>query len=142
MAEIGWQIFFLSGWGRFEHQFDELLQRITQSSDLLDTEAASLNISQTQEWRRKSLEDETKWEERWDSEQYQRVTRWLEAGDSMLNQEPKLERLRDHCREGTSQWLTKSGSIRSWLQFGRGHSVLWLYGKPGSGMATMELDVQ
>ncbi|KAG4295211.1 hypothetical protein FPRO06_01795 [Fusarium proliferatum] len=133
----GWKIFFTSGWGRFEHHFDGLLQNIIQTSELLDKEAVSLDISQTWEWRRKSLEDAKKWEERWDSEQYNRVTRWLEAGDSKLDQEPKLERLRDHCREGTSQWLTKSGPVRSWLQFGRGHSVLWLYGKPGSGKSIL-----
>ncbi|KAF5724312.1 NACHT domain-containing protein [Fusarium mundagurra] len=133
----GWKIFFSSGWGRFEHHFDGLLQNIIQSSELLDKEAVSLDISQTWEWRRKSLEDARKWEERWDSEQYNRVTRWLEAGDSKLDQEPKLERLRDHCREGTSQWLTKSGPVRSWLQFGRGHPILWLYGKPGSGKSIL-----
>ncbi|KAF5986953.1 NACHT domain-containing protein [Fusarium bulbicola] len=133
----GWKIFFSSGWGRFEHHFDGLLQNIIQSSELLDKEAVSLDISQACEWRRKSSEDATKWEERWDSEQYNRVTRWLEAGDSKLDQEPKLERLRDHCREGTSQWLTKSGPVRSWLQFGRGNPVLWLYGKPGSGKSIL-----
>ena len=71
----------------------------------------------------------------WESEQREVVLRWLEVGDSKSYQEDKLELLRNpnHCSEGTGQWLTKSHQIRSWLQFGRGHSVLWLHGKPGSG---------
>ncbi|KAM6513595.1 hypothetical protein FALCPG4_015982 [Fusarium falciforme] len=75
----------------------------------------------------------------WESEQREVVLRWLEVGDSKSYQEDKLELLRNpnHCSEGTGQWLTKSHQIRSWLQFGRGHSVLWLHGKPGSGKSVL-----
>lgn len=126
-------MFFSSSWGRFEHQFDTLLQSIAQNSELIDKEAASFDIIRAQEWRQKSLEDATNREKRWESEQREVVLRWLEVGDSKSNQEVKLEWLRNHCCEGTSQWLTKSREVRSWLQFGRSHPVLWLHGKPGSG---------
>ncbi|KAM0437530.1 hypothetical protein ACHAPT_001894 [Fusarium lateritium] len=133
----GWKMFFSSGWGRFEHQFDALLQGIAQNSELIDKEAASFDIIQAQEWRQKSLEDAAEREKRWESDQRELVLRWLEVGDSRSNQEVKLEWLRNHCCEGTSQWLTKSQEVRSWLQFGRGRPVLWLHGKPGSGKSVL-----
>lgn len=126
-------MFFTSGWGRFEYHFDALLQSISQTSELIDKEASSFDIIQAREWRQKSLEEAMSREKRWESEQREMVLSWLEVGDSVSNQEVKLEWLRSHCCEGTSQWLTKSTKARSWLQFGRGHPVLWLHGKPGSG---------
>ncbi|KAJ3530677.1 hypothetical protein NM208_g8843 [Fusarium decemcellulare] len=132
-----WQTFFASGWGRFEHQFDALLQNISQTSDLIDRDAASFHIVKAQEYRQKSLDDAENRERRREYEQREAVLRWLEVGDSKSNQEVKLEWLRSHCCEGTSQWLTKSQEVRSWLQFGRGHPVLWLHGKPGSGKSVL-----
>lgn len=130
---IGWKIFFSSAWGRFEHQFDALIQSIAQTSELIDKEAVALDINLAQEWRQKFLEDAAKQEKRWEAEQRKAVLQWLEVGDSKSYQEDKLDLLRSHCCDGTSQWLTKSKQIRSWLQFNSGHSSLWLHGKPGSG---------
>lgn len=130
----GWKMFFSSGWGRFEHHFDALLQSIAQTSELIDKEAASVEIIQAREWRQKCLEDAAAREKRWASEQRESVLKWLEVGDSTSAQEVKLEWLRSNCREGTSQWLTKSPQVRSWLQLRRGDPILWLHGKPGSGM--------
>jgi hypothetical protein len=70
-------------------------------------------------------------------EQREAVLRWLEVGDSKSYQEDKLELLRNHCCEGTSQWLTKTQEIRAWLRTGKGHSVTWLHGKPGSGKSVL-----
>ncbi|KAL4732721.1 hypothetical protein ACLX1H_001740 [Fusarium chlamydosporum] len=125
-------IFFSSAWGRFEHQFDALIQSIAQTSELIDKEAVALDINLAQEWRQKFLEDAAKQEKRWEAEQRKAVLQWLEVGDSKSYQEDKLDLLRSHCCDGTSQWLTKSKQIRSWLQFNSGHSSLWLHGKPGS----------
>lgn len=127
-------MFFSSGWGRFEHHFNALLQSIAHCSELIDKEAVSFDIIQAKEWRQKSLEDAINREKRWESEQLEAVLRWLEIGESKSNQEIKLEWLRSHCCEGTAQWVTKSSKVRSWLQFGRGDPVLWLHGKPGSGI--------
>lgn len=134
MSQLGWKIFFSSGWGRFEHQFDALLQSIAQNSELIDKEAVSLDINQARDWRQRSLEDAANRKRRWEFEQRDAVLRWLEVGDSKSYQEDKLELLRSHCCEGTSQWLTKSQQVRSWLRVKRCHSVLWLHGKPGSGI--------
>ncbi|RGP59506.1 nacht domain-containing protein [Fusarium sporotrichioides] len=104
----GWKTFFSSGWGRFEHKFDALLQSITQTSELIDKETISLEISLAHEWRQKSSEHAAKQEKRMEFEQREAVLRWLEVGDSKSYQEDKLELLRSHCCEGTSQWLTKT----------------------------------
>ncbi|KAF5231060.1 hypothetical protein FAUST_9501 [Fusarium austroamericanum] len=138
----GWKTFFSSCWGRFEHQFDALLQSITQTSELIDKETVSLDISLAHEWRQKFSEHAVKQEKRMEFEQREAVLRWLEVGDSKSYQEDKLELLRSHCCEGTSQWLTKTQEIRSWLRIGKGHSVTWLHGKPGSAQILRSLCIQ
>ncbi|KAF4445870.1 NACHT domain-containing protein [Fusarium austroafricanum] len=138
----GWKTFFSSGWGRFEHQFDALLQSITQTTELIDKETVSLDISLAQESRQRFSENAEKLEKRMEFEQREAVLRWLEVGDSKSYQEDKLELLRSHCCEGTSQWLTKTQQVRSWLQFVQGNSVMWLHGKPGSAQVLRSLCVQ
>ncbi|KAJ4327368.1 hypothetical protein N0V84_002139 [Fusarium piperis] len=122
-----------------DYQFQHLLAYLY--TDIIEFHSRAFKWIQkpAQEWRKKSLEEAKSRERRWESDQRQDVLRWLEVGDSKSYQEDKLELLRSpsHCSEGTGQWLTKSPRIRSWLQFGRGHSVLWLHGKPGSGKSVL-----
>ncbi|KAH9990747.1 hypothetical protein F4779DRAFT_609911 [Xylariaceae sp. FL0662B] len=131
----GWRIFFSSAWGGFEYRFSSLISNIGHTSDQIDREAASLNISQAVKWRIASAEDAEKRQDRWQTQQLNAVLNWLETADK--GQEVKLEWLKSRCYEGTSQWVLQSPKLRSWLQRGRGRPVLWLYGKPGSGKSVI-----
>jgi hypothetical protein len=124
-------MFFATAWGRFDHHFNTLLDNISKNSDLLDKEAISIDIIQAREWRIKSLEDSLAKEKRWAAEQLDTVRKWLQPRDA--EQELKLEWIRSHRHEGTSQWMLQNKKFRNWLQRGRGNPVMWLYGKPGSG---------
>lgn len=135
---VAWKIFFTSAWGRFDHRFSALIDSITKTSELIDKQTMPLNILQAKEWRQKSLEDSIIREQRWESEQLLAVLNWLEAGEH--NQELKLEWLGTRCCAGTSFWITRNAKFRSWLQRGRGNSVLWIYGKPGSGQFAKVLE--
>ncbi|RFN46906.1 nacht domain-containing protein [Fusarium flagelliforme] len=130
-----WKIFFCSAWGRFEQRFGDLIESITKIGALIDREAASLDIQNASEWRRKSLEDATVQERRWQSTQAQTMMKWLETGDN--DQELKLDWLKGRCCPGTGSWITSNEKFRSWLQRGRGNPIMWLYGKPGSGKSVL-----
>ncbi|KAF9873876.1 NACHT domain-containing protein [Colletotrichum karsti] len=135
LRKPGWKMFFSSGWGRFEHNFDSLINGIARNSDLIDKEAASVEIVRATEWRAKSREDAEMLEKQRLADQRNEVLKWLQ--DDNLNQEMKLEWFRNRCCEGTSQWVLKSPKIRSWLQRGKGQQILWLHGKPGSGKSVL-----
>lgn len=130
-SSAGWQFFFSAAWGRFEHYFDSLLQGIARNSELIEKEAASVDIIEAREWRQKSRELAAAREKKWETDQRDAVIRWLQDGDT--KQDDALEWLRNRCYEGTSQWLLKSSKVRSWLQYRKGPQILWLNGKPGSG---------
>lgn len=132
MVSTGWKFFFSSAWGRFEHRFSGLLESMTRLSDLIDREAVALDISQAAEWRKTEAENAHQRERQRHAEQLQAVLDWLETTNG--DQEMKLEWLRSRCYEGTSSWITNNHKFRTWLQRGRGNSVLWLHGKPGSGI--------
>lgn len=73
-------------------------------------------------------------EKRWESEQLQAVLNWLNAVEN--EQDIKHEWLKEQCFPGTAQWIVQNSKFRSWMQRGRGNSVMWLFGKPGSGKET------
>jgi len=126
-----WQVFFCSGWGLFEHRFGSLIASISKTSKLIDHETKAIDILQTEEWRKRELERSTRSERRWESEQTQAVLKWLEIGEA--NQELLLEWFMGHACEGTGHWITRNHQFRTWMGRGRGHPVLWMHGKPGSG---------
>ncbi|KXH44710.1 hypothetical protein CSIM01_09536 [Colletotrichum simmondsii] len=126
----GWAMLFSTCWGRFQHRYDSLLDSIAKTSELIDREAASYEIVQAREWRQKLLEEAQDREKKEEIHQREAVNKWLQVSD---RNEEKLERLHNRCLDGTSQWVTASAQVRSWLQRGRGNPILWLHGKPGSG---------
>ncbi|KAK1459054.1 NACHT domain-containing protein [Colletotrichum melonis] len=130
----GWAMLFSTCWGRFQHRYDSLLGSIAKTSELIDREAASYEIVQAREWRQKRLEEAQDREKKEEIHQREAVNKWLQVSDR--NGE-KLERLHSRCLDGTSQWVTSSPQVRSWLQKGRGKPVLWLHGKPGSGKSIL-----
>ncbi|KAF4457141.1 NACHT domain-containing protein [Fusarium austroafricanum] len=114
----GWKVLFKTAWGGFDHRFSSLLDSIARAVDQ----------------RRKEAEASAERETRWHTQQLCIVQNWLES--SHTDQEWKFGVLRDKCHEGTLNWVISSPKLRDWLQRGHGKQVLWLYGKPGSGMHT------
>ncbi|KAF2963927.1 hypothetical protein GQX73_g9643 [Xylaria multiplex] len=105
-------------------------------SDLIDHEAVALDIFQATEWRKTEGENARRRESQRHTEQLQAVLDWLTANENQ-DQEMKLEWLSNRCHEGTSSWITNNPKFRAWLQRGRGNPVLWLHGKPGSGIYSL-----
>ncbi|KAI1399172.1 hypothetical protein F4819DRAFT_429846 [Hypoxylon fuscum] len=130
-----WNLFFSSAWSRFEHRFNSLVESIKATSQLIDQHATAINILQAKEWRQKSMDESVVREKRWESEQLQAVLNWLNAVEN--EQDIKHEWLKEQCFPGTAQWIVQNSKFRSWMQRGRGNSVMWLFGKPGSGKSVL-----
>jgi hypothetical protein len=127
---------FRSAWGGFENRFGSLLESIARVSVEIDREAMAIDIIQAADQRKRDADAAAERETQWRTQQLCIVLNWLEASDT--DQETKFEILRDRCHEGTLGWVTNSPKLRGWLR-GHGKQVLWLHGKPGSGIHAYSL---
>lgn len=110
-----------------------MLDSLRRHSDLVDKEANALNISTVQEWRLKAFEDLGKVEkERFDN-QFRAVMTWFDVKD--YQQDDILNNLIDKSHPGTTAWLLSHAEVTAWLSGSSKNSVLWLTGKPGSGVS-------
>ncbi|KAK4164640.1 hypothetical protein QBC43DRAFT_45733 [Cladorrhinum sp. PSN259] len=131
-----WKIFFVSSWGRFESRFGAILESIAKTSSLIDKEVASLNIVEMREWRQDSLEKAKAAENKWESEQFQALMKWLQTSDK--EHQSRYDWLRDRVCEGTGAWITTHPKFRSWMRQGSSSTgTLWMNGKPGSGKSVL-----
>ena len=129
-------MFFKSAWGGFEHRFGSLLESIARVSGEIDREAIAIDLLKAVDQRKRHADTAAERESEWRTQQLCIVLNWLEALDT--EQQMKLEILRDRCHEGTLGWATASPKLRSWLRRDR-KQVLWLNGKPGSGIEAYSL---
>lgn len=65
--------------------------------------------------------------------QLQQVLSWLEA--SQDEHEDVLDDLINHCHPGSCDWLLEHTKMKGWIRQTSDQSVLWLKGKPGSGLS-------
>ena len=105
---------------------------MTRLGDLIEREAVALDIFHAAEWRKTEGENAYQRERQSHTEQFQAVLHWLTPNEI---EEAKLDMLDSRCYEGTASWISENSKFRAWLQRGRGSSVLWLHGKPGSGIS-------
>ena len=122
---------FDSLWNSFELRFDAILSSLSRHRDLIDHEAASFDIVQASENRRKINQELEKSEEERSDSHLLATLSWLGVEDRL--QEDNLSRLNDRRFPDTCQWLLKTPQYQSWLVDNKKHSILWLWGIPGSG---------
>ena len=132
---------FDSLWKTFDGRFQTILESLRKHRDLIDQEANAINISEARAWRSKELEYIREWrvernekidraEHVHQSTQVREATLWVGADEE---QEEILARLSRTSNSTDDHWVTKNPMILSWLESSRGHSVVWLNGKPGGG---------
>lgn len=100
-------------------------------SDLIDREAASIDIVRAEEWRRKAVEDTRKQEDLYASTQFSSVLTWLNVQD--YQQEDKLEQHLEQIHSNSCQWFRDHEKARLWLASSEQKNILWVSGNPGAG---------
>ncbi|KAI9791132.1 MAG: hypothetical protein M1816_004363 [Peltula sp. TS41687] len=133
----GWRCFFSSCWARFDLRFKGILESLAKNCELVDREAASIGIVEAKAWRTKAMEEMAEKEKQSSIVQFQAVVSWLQVGDSV--QEDELDQYLRRCHVGTCDWITRNSKISAWMRQGMEQKILWLKGKPGSGILSTYL---
>jgi len=101
----------------------------------VDKEANALHISQSAEMRARASKEIAESENYRISTQMQAVKAWLETNAVLLHDE--LDRVAGHNFPGSTDWITKSSKMKTWVDDTAGQSILWLVGKPGAGKSVV-----
>lgn len=128
-----WRQAFDALWKRFDTKFSYILNNIKQHKILLERQA---NLAEFEEARKgrdlaarnfESLEKEALLQRK------AFLGRWLAAVDASEDLEKGQEARTSNPNSG--RWLLKKSHFRSWLDLDRpSDSMLWIHGKPGSGI--------
>jgi hypothetical protein len=133
---------FLSLWKDFGSRFESIIESLKKQRDFVDAEAASINIVEAKEARKKAL-DEIQDRSRREADsiernekaatiaQLQHSVAWLSVDDSL--QDDELDRISRRRHDETCVWISREPRIIDWLTDDTKQTLLWANGKPGSG---------
>lgn len=144
VCRSGWEILFLSSWGRFQRRFDSIFDDLQRHEELIDKTAAAVNIVEAKAmrddleiWRQESLEKLEKEEGEKTSSQYLTIVGWLKLDES--DQLKIFDSISSEALgyPGTTDWITKNSMISSWMRPSHETSFLVLHGLPGTGKSVL-----
>jgi hypothetical protein len=133
LTNLGWRRFFDASWKSFSAQFHGILTNLARSRDLVDREAASFEILEAKEARRKLINDIEKREKEVRDWHIREVFLWLDLAGRDREQEDLLGKYQASRQEGTCTWVMEHPKVQTWFDEKDSRMVLWLKGKPGSG---------
>ena len=106
---------------------------------MIGRSAIDFDIMKARARRNEALEESANREREYTALRRQSVMAWLKyGGDSM--QEDELDTQLSRCHPNTCDWLLENPKTSSWLRSNGAHKILWLKGKPGSGMTYQPVD--
>jgi hypothetical protein len=130
----GWKHLFDASWRSFGARFNVILQKLARGRDLLDREANSLDMVEARAFRQNVLEDIERREKDRQVWQMRDTLAWLDLKGQDREQEELFESRSKARKSGTCEWILQNSKVRSWLDVEDQRPLLWLRGKPGSGM--------
>ena len=133
VRQRAWETLFKSAWAAFDARFKSILGSLEKHSDWLDREANSLNIVEAKEWRKRLEDTVSKKEKDQFHRDFREALAWLAAED----QEDELEKISDHCQNGTCDWFFKAPKVMSWVKESSESTLMWLRGIPGAGKSVL-----
>ena len=130
-------------WQQLQKRMNLLTNNLTKCGHMLDTQSRGsdlLNAVQDRERERERERDEADCEEEsLAAKSLHNAQSWLQG--SQYDQGDDIEELLDKCHPGSCDWMHDHPKLKSWLQNGREHPVLWLKGIPGSGKSRHPIDL-
>jgi hypothetical protein len=100
---------------------------------LVDREAASFEILESKELRRKLKEESEKNDNDRRDEYAREVFNWLDLAGRDREQDDLLGNFQETRVSGTCLWAMDHLKVRTWFDEEDPRGVLWLKGKPGAG---------
>ncbi len=98
---------------------------------MIDREAVSFDIVESNNWRAKAQEDLDLREKERISAQLQETLTWLSVEDRL--QDDDFDSLCQRRVPGTCDWILKNRKFRLWANDNTKSALLWIWGIPGSG---------
>ncbi|KAL8722712.1 MAG: hypothetical protein Q9181_007432, partial [Wetmoreana brouardii] len=137
---VAWTILFESIWKNFNFRFHGILENLRKHRDLIDQEAATIDITESKAWRDRHLEQIRQWrlerahglevkEKERLASQIRETVGWLGASEEQEDIHAKLLRAYESKE---AHWLLSESVLLSWIEDGRDCPVVWLNGKPGA----------
>ena len=120
----------MTTWGTFDVRFDAILASLARHSDLIDQEAATIDVVKAKQWRDKQASEVAQKEKDRSDQQRLSVISWLDVNGQP--QDGERERLLVDCLPGSCDWILKHDKVEAWLRVDSHFLVVWLYGKPGA----------
>ncbi|UPK96932.1 hypothetical protein LCI18_007867 [Fusarium solani-melongenae] len=154
----GWQLIFLTSWGRFERTFKHILEDLKEHGSLIDKEANARNIAEAKEmreniqsWRKEiqarkeeiqarreeSQSQLSREETEQSAKQFKAIASWLKINES--DQLAIFDSISSEVAEyqGTCGWILENPKVRSWLKRKPDTPALWLQGSAGTGKSVL-----
>ncbi|RMZ75329.1 hypothetical protein DV737_g5351, partial [Chaetothyriales sp. CBS 132003] len=125
-----WRVFFDTSWARFERRLRRIRQEIAHLVSLLGQKEIGPKIDKARESHEEWRGQLDKQEKETSVSELNNVIFWLSADE--LDQEDELDFRSRQCHPQSCDWIYEHSKIKSWMQKGAEHSVLWLKGKPGT----------
>ncbi|KAH8890574.1 hypothetical protein GQ53DRAFT_794643 [Thozetella sp. PMI_491] len=140
----GWQLLFLTSWGRFQRRFDGIIEDMKRHENLIDLEANARNIAESRKahqdirtWREEQLEIVSRFEEEQAANQYQSIMSWLKIDESDQLAIFDLAAAEGLKHPGTCSWILKHPKMTTWLQRKQDLPFLRLEGSAGCGKSVL-----
>lgn len=124
-------------WAGFESRFGSILESLAYHSELVNKEAAAVNISEAVARSREEVDRWEQQEREWQAHKVQTVLSWLATDESPS--EDTLDRHTQDCLPDSCEWFIQHRKIQLWLKDGAENAILWVYGKPGAGKLSYTL---
>ncbi|KAK1463675.1 NACHT domain-containing protein [Colletotrichum cuscutae] len=121
----------------FQSVLKAILSHLATNRDLVDREAASFEIVEAMDERKRLMREAAKRENERLDEYARQVFEWLQLGVCDREQEDLLNDFQEARVPETCEWLMRHPEVMTWLDEEDKRQVLWLKGKPGSGKSTL-----
>lgn len=141
---IGWELLFVTSWGRFESKFNNILEDLNRHGSLIDQEANALDIAEAKKmredirsWREESQSQIEREEAEKSAKQFEATASWLKINelDQLTIFDSIISEVAEH--QGDCGWILKNPKVNSWLQAKPDIPALWLQGSAGTGKSVL-----
>ncbi|KAK5656663.1 hypothetical protein OQA88_4643 [Cercophora sp. LCS_1] len=144
VSRPSWRLLFLTTWGRFQREFDGILDDLRKNGELIDRETNAFNIVEARKmrqdldcWKEESLTQLAQTQREQTARQLQGLTTWLHLDDS--DQLALVDSLTEVGTNypGTVDWALKKSQMAAWLRPTAESRFVWLHGGPGTGKSVI-----
>ncbi len=127
----------MTTWGRFEREFNTIIEDLKRHSELIDKEVNAHNIIEAREMRETLKSQLAQEQKQQTARQMQGVVTWLRLDDT--DQIVVFDFLAKvgESHPGTVEWVSSKTQVKSWLRNTPDTPFLCLQGAPGTGKSVI-----